>query len=249
MDPWTLAALVAAGFLASFIDAIVGGGGAISLPALLAAGLPPHVALGTNKLAGTGSSAMATLQYLRAGQVVPRVALHLLPWSLVGGLLGAVTVLNVPAGFVRGLVLALIVALVGYVLAKPRFGEQDQFRIVTPRLAIGGAALAFAIGFYDGFLGPGTGSFLLFVFVALHGFGFLRAAAHGRVLNFGSNIAALLFFLAVGQVDFEAGLPMMAATMVGATVGSRFAICHGDRWVKVLFVVMAGVLAVRLLMG
>lgn len=247
VEPAALAFLVAAGFVASFVDAIVGGGGVITLPALIAAGLPPHVALGTNKLAATGASASATWNYARHGVLLlPLVAL-LVPFSLVGAVLGAATVVRLPGDLVRGLVAAVVVAMTLYVLLRPRFGEEDAFSGVRPATVARGAALALAIGFYDGFLGPGTGSFLLFGLVALLGFGFLRAAAHGRVLNLASNLAALAFFAAKGYVDYRVGLPMMAAMLVGGFAGSRFGIRHGTKWIKPLFVAMAGALAARLL--
>ncbi len=249
MEPGTLAFLVVAGFVAAFIDSIVGGGGIISLPALLAAGLPPHIALGTNKLAGTGASSMATLQYVRHGLIRRRVALVLIPFSLAGTLLGAATVLQVDPKFIRALVITVMVVMTGWVLARPRFGEVDRKRPNTAAVVLGGAALALVVGFYDGFLGPGTGSFLLFGFVALHGYAFLDAAAHGRLLNFASNAGALVFFIAADSVDFAVGLPMMGAMMVGGTVGSRFAIRHGARWVRLLFVLVTLALLVRLLVG
>lgn len=247
MEPGTLAFLVAAGFVAAFLDSIVGGGGVITLPALLATGMPPHLALGTNKLAATGASAAATFNYARHGVLVlPLVAL-LVPFSLLGAVLGAATVLRLPGGLVRGLVLGAVVAMTLYVLLRPRFGQEDVFARVDAAGVARGALLALAIGFYDGFLGPGTGSFLLFGLVALLGFGFLRAAAHGRVLNLASNVAALAFFAARGYVDYHVGLPMMAAMLVGGFVGSRFGIRHGSKWIKPLFVAMAGALVARLL--
>ncbi len=249
MEPATLAFLIIAGFVAAFIDSIVGGGGIISLPALLAAGLPPHVALGTNKLAGTGASSMATLQYVRHGLIRPRVAATLIPFSLAGTLLGAATVLQVDASFIRALVITVMVAMTAWVLARPRFGEVERTRRQSAAVIIGGAALALVVGFYDGFLGPGTGSFLLFGFVAINGYAFLDAAAHGRLLNFASNAGALVFFIAAGTVDYSVGLPMMASMMVGGTVGSRFAIRHGHRWVRWLFVFVTAALLARLLMG
>ncbi len=249
MEPATIAFLVVAGFIAAFIDSIVGGGGIISLPALLAAGLPPHVALGTNKLCGTGASSMATLQYLRHGLIRRRVVLALLPFSLAGSLLGAATVLQVDARFIRPLVIAIMIAMTGWVLARPRFGEAATPRTRQGLVVVAGAAMAGVVGFYDGFLGPGTGSFLLFGFVAINGYAFLDAAAHGRVLNFASNIAALGFFVAADSIDYAAGLPMMVAMMAGGTAGSQFAIRHGRRWVRVLFVAVTAALLLRLLVG
>lgn len=247
MDAATVLLLAAAGLLAGFIDSIVGGGGVVSLPALLAAGVPPHLALGTNKVAGTGASSMASYQYARAGLLTPRLVAFTLPLSVAAAVLGAVAVLQVDERVVVGLVAVVMVALVTYVLLRPRFGRDDRFTGLTPRTIAATAVLALAVGFYDGFLGPGTGNMLLFGLVAIHGFPFLQAAAHGRVLNFGSNVGALVLFGLTDNILWSVGLPMAAATMTGAYLGSRVGIRHGARWIRPLFVLVAGLLLVRLL--
>lgn len=246
MEPAVLALLVIAAFLAAFIDSIVGGGGVISLPALLAAGLPPHLALGTNKLAATGASLMATVRYTQAGLVDLRTALALIPLSVVGAFLGAMAVLALDAGFVRALVIAVMVAMLLYVLFRPRLGHEDRLAGLTPHLFLALGSVALAVGFYDGFLGPGTGSLLLFAFLSVGRFDFRRAAAHGRILNFASNLAALALFALRGEVLYEVGLPMMAAMLAGAYFGSAFGIRHGTRWVKPLFVAMVLAILARL---
>lgn len=246
MEPLVLLVLVGAAFVAAFFDSIVGGGGAISLPALLIAGLPPDLALGTNKLAATGASAMATARYTAAGAVVVRLAVLLVPLSVAGSFVGALTVLEVDRRFVAGLVALVMVLLTAYVLVRKHFGLEDRFEEVTSGRLVATLALALAVGFYDGFLGPGTGSLLLFGFVGLQRFGFVRAAGHARVLNFASNLAALTLFALKGRVDYATGLPMMAAMVAGAYVGSHVGLRHGARWIKPLFVLMTGVILVRL---
>lgn len=249
MDAATAALLVGAGLLAGFIDSIVGGGGVVSLPALLAAGVPPHLALGTNKVAGTGASSMATFRYARAGLLDGRLVAWTLPLAVGAAVLGAVTVLRVDERVVVGLVAVVMVALVAYVLLRPRFGQEDRFAGLSGPTVAATALLALAVGFYDGFLGPGTGNMLLFGLVAIQGFPFLRAAAHGRVLNFGSNVGALAFFGLTGNVDWTLGLLMGGATMAGAYLGSAAGIRHGARWIRPLFVGVAALLLVRLLWG
>lgn len=245
---WGIVAFLAiAGFVAAFIDSQVGGGGAISIPALLAAGLPPHLALGTNKLAATGASATATLQYVRAGTVLPKVTAWLLPGAGLGAVLGVLSVLQVEPQIVQGLVLVLMAAITVYVLTKRDFGEEDRYEGLSPGKLVGALVLTAVIGFYDGFLGPGTGSFLIFAYIGLLGFDFLKAAGHGRVMNFASNIASLAVFWVSGQVDVLAGLPMLLAMLVGAHAGSRFAIEHGSRWIKPLFVLITLALMAKLL--
>jgi uncharacterized protein len=242
----TLLLLAIASLFAGFVDSIVGGGGVITLPSLLAAGVPPHLALGTNKVAGTGASAMATWQYTRAGLVMPRLVALTFPLAVGGGILGAVVVLRLPESFVVALIVVLLVAMTAYILLRPRFGTQDRFSGLRPATLAATAALALAVGFYDGMLGPGTGNLLLFGLVAIHGFAFLPAAAHGRVLNFGSNIGALGYFSAVSNIDWTIGLVMAIGTVTGAFIGSRFGIRHGAKWIRPLFVFVALVLLVRL---
>lgn len=246
MQPATLAFLAIAGFVASFIDSQVGGGGVISLPALLVAGLPPHLALGTNKLAGTSASLSASVNYGRSGAVPWADALRWMPLSFAGGLLGVWMVLHVPGGNILAAVLVLMAVMTAYVLLKPRFGVFDRATPPTSGQLIGMTVAVLAIGIYDGFLGPGTGSFLLFAIVALLGYGFRKAAGLGRVLNFASNAAALAYFIGARQVVWEAGIPMAIAMLAGGWTGSHVGMKHGDRWLKPLFVVITLALMVRI---
>ncbi len=245
---WLIVAFLAvAGFVAAFIDSQVGGGGAISIPALLLAGLPPHLALGTNKLAATGASLTATATYIRAGTVSLRVSMWLVPAAAIGAALGVAGVQLVDPGVIKGLVLVLMAGITVYVLLQKDFGEEDRFEGLTPGTLALAIVLTAVIGFYDGFLGPGTGSFLIFAYIGVLGFDFLTAAGHGRVMNFTSNVAALAVFWYSGQVDVIAGLPMLLAMLVGAHAGSRFAIAHGSRWIKPLFVIIILALMAKLL--
>lgn len=247
MDPWVLLFLVLAAFVAAFIDSIVGGGGVISLPSLLLAGLPPHQALGTNKLAATGASSMATVRYTQAGMVVLKLALGLIPFAVLGSFLGATAVLQIEGRYVKALVMAVMVLMTVYVLVRKQFGHENRFESITPAAFALSAAFCLLIGFYDGFLGPGTGSMLLFVFLGVQGFDFVRAAGHGRVINFATNLAALALFAIRGVVDYAVGIPMMVSMVAGAYVGSHFGLRHGKRWIKPLFVTMTGLILLRLL--
>ncbi len=243
MDPlWWL---IPAGLLAGFIDSSVGGGGVITLPALLATGMPPHAAIATNKVAGTGASSMATWHYARTGLLDPKLAWGLFPMAVLASVIGAVTVLRVPEEMLLGMVALVVLAMVIHVLARPRFGGDERPVPAWSMLAL--VAWVAAVSFYDGLLGPGTGTLLLFGIVMLGGMPFLKAAAHGRVYNFGSNVGALAFFATTGLIDWWLGLAMMASTMIGASVGSRVTIRHGSRWIRPLFVAMALALLVRVL--
>lgn len=247
MDEWTLLFLVMAGFVASFIDSQVGGGGVITLPALLAAGLPPAAASATNKVGGTASALFASVNYLRSGIVPLRHVLLFAPLSLLGGAIGVWAFLQSDAtAWLVPAVLAVMATMATYVLLRPKFGATDHLVPgILPLVAMGIAA--FDIGAYDGIMGPGTGSFLLFALVSLLGYGFRRAAALGRVLNLASNVSALTYWIFAGHVIWSVGIPMAASMAVGGWVGSHTTLKHGDRYLKPLFVVITAALMVRLL--
>ncbi len=247
MEPGLLVLLAFAGVLAGFVDSIVGGGGVVTLPALLASGMPPHLAVGTNKVVGTGASGVASWQYARHGFVVRRVALLGAPLATAASIVGAATILRLPEEFILVSVSLVILAMVLWVLARPKFGKGSASPALLPRLSLVVVTLAVVIGFYDGLLGPGTGTFLLFGFVAFTGMPFLQATANGRVLNFGSNVGALVYFALVGNVDWTVGLVMAAGTVTGSYVGSRSNIRTGAKWVRPLFVVIAVALLARII--
>ena len=245
MDEWTLAFLVVAGFVASFIDSQVGGGGVITLPALLAAGLPPAAASATNKVGGTSSALFASVNYLRSGLVDKRRVLLFAPLSLLGGAIGVWAFLQSDATWLLPTILVIMGAMAMYVLLRPKFGAEDHLRVgVLPMVAMGLAALD--IGTYDGLLGPGTGSFLLFALVSLLGYGFRRAAALGRVLNLASNLSAVTYWILAGHVVWAVGIPMGISMAIGGWVGSHVTLKHGDRYLKPLFIAITAALMVRL---
>jgi uncharacterized membrane protein YfcA len=239
MDLSTVAFLAFFGFIAAFIDSTVGGGGLISLPALLGLGIPPYLALGTNKLAGTVSSATSSFTFIRMGKFDKQLMLILFPVSLAGAFLGAKTVLFVPQDVLKVLVIVMMAAIFAYTLINKRFGQQSTFKGFT-RFSLGwGIPLTFAIGFYDGFFGPGTGSFFVFMMVLLFGYDFVIAAGNGRILNLASNIAALFVFIMEGKVIFLTGLTMGLAMLLGASIGARVAIKTGVRYVRPLFLLVS----------
>lgn len=246
MEPLAIATLAAVGFAASFIDSQVGGGGVITLPSLILAGMDPLTALGTNKLGGTASAFVASANYLHKRIVPLRPVLLFAPLSLVGGAIGVWAVVHVPdRDWLVPAVMVVMVAMGAYVLLRPRFGTLDQ--AVPGALPIVAMALAaLCIGTYDGILGPGTGSMLLFAIVSFLGYGFRRAAGLGRVLNLASNVSALAYFTWAGLVDWQVGIPMAASMAVGGYVGSHVTLRHGDRVIKPLFIVMTAVLLLSL---
>ncbi|MDN3955666.1 sulfite exporter TauE/SafE family protein [Sporolactobacillus laevolacticus] len=229
--------LMAAGFCSGFIDAVVGGGGLISTPALLSIGLPPQIALGTNKLASSTGSLTSTLTFIRSGKINLRLTTKLFPLSFIGSACGVLLVHFLSPEVLRPLILFLLIAVTIYTIAKKDWGSTSLYSNLNMKTILWFFPLIFIIGFYDGFLGPGTGSFLIFSFLTI-GFDFVRAAGNAKLLNFGSNIAGLLTFAALGYVNYRLGLIMAVALIVGSWCGAKFAIKHGSSYVKVFFVVI-----------
>jgi uncharacterized protein len=237
--------------LAGFIDSIVGGGGLIQLPALflflpapLAASIP--AVLGTNKLSSICGTGVAVVQYARQ---VPIRWPSILPASLVAfvfSFLGARTVSLIDAGILKPLVLGLLLVVACYTFAHKNLGDLHAPRLALHRERQLGLAIGMAIGFYDGFFGPGTGSFLMFLFIGLFGFDFLTASASARVVNFTTNLSAVLFFAATDQILYRYALPMAVCNILGSVLGTRLAIVKGNRFVRGLFLVVVGAMILRL---
>jgi len=241
----TYALLAAAGVLAGFVDSIAGGGGIITLPALLAAGLPPHLALGTNKGQSVFGSFAALVRFARGGLVDPRRARVTFPLGLAGSLAGAALALAIPASALRPVVVGLLAfaaLFVGLRRAPPRVEDAPKRRGSLP---IAGA-IALAVGAYDGFFGPGTGTFLILGFVAFLGDGLAHASAGAKVVNFASNLAALALFAARGTVVWRLAIPMAACQLAGGWVGAHLAIRRGDAVVRRVVVAVALAAAARL---
>ena len=239
-----LLALVA--LLAGTVDAIGGGGGLLTVPALLWAGLPPHLALGTNKGQSVFGSFAALTWFARAGMVDPRRARVTFPLALAGALAGAALVLAVPPATLRPVVLALLglaAAFIGLRRSRP-VRLEDAPPPAHARLLAGAAALA--IGAYDGFFGPGTGTFLILAFVAFLGDGLAHASAAAKVVNFASNLAAIVLFAARGVVVWRVALPMAAAQLAGGLLGAHLAVRRGDSLVRRVTVAVTLALAVKL---
>lgn len=246
MDLGTLAFLTLAGFVASAVDAIAGGGGLISLPAIVAAGVPPHMALGTNKFANAFSSSTSSLRFALSGKLAWRLVRWQVPCTALGAALGVRTVLALDERLLNGLIIVMILAVAIYSVLKKDFGERDDFTgLTTANIAVG-MGFAFALGFYDGFFGPGTGSFLIFLFIRVFGFDFTVAAGNSKLLNFTSNVVSLSLFALGGRVLYAAALPMALAMIAGAWVGARVAIKNGARLIRPVFVVIALALVARL---
>ncbi len=233
--------LVVCGFLAGFIDSVVGGGGLISIPALLSAGIPLHLLLGSNKLAGTMCSFTSTASFVRSGKINFQLLKLLIPFSLIGAVAGSFTVRQVPSEFLKPLVIVMLVVITIYTLFKKSWGDVSTFSGSSKKTRLIGIIVALVIGFYDGFFGPGTGSFLIFAFLML-GFEFVTAAGNAKVLNFVSNISSLLTFIALGSVSFYYGLLLGVPMVAGAVIGSKVAIRKGAGYIRPLFITVTVIL-------
>ncbi|MED4650113.1 hypothetical protein COM13_05065 [Bacillus pseudomycoides] len=234
---YTMFFLIASGFLAAFIDSVVGGGGLISIPALLFTGLPPSTAIATNKLASSMGSLMSTISFIRSGNVNFKLVSKLFPLTFIGAILGAFVVKHISSEILKPLVLVLLIAVAIYTIMKKEWGKDASYSGMSVKKRVIFSSVIFIIGFYDGFFGAGTGSFLLFTFLII-GFNFVQSAGNAKVLNFGSNIAALIIFLYLDVVNFAYGLPMGVAMIFGAFVGSNFAIKKGVSYVRILFIIV-----------
>lgn len=240
--------LIPIAFITGAVNAVAGGGGLIQVPGLFAL-LPtatPAVIMGTDKFAAIMGHATAMRQY----------ALRMtLPWKLVlitalcaflGSLAGVSVMANLPPRWMRGIVIIVLAAMLAYIWFRPRFGIHDESKPVTRYDLLKGLITGFAIGFYDGFIGPGTGSFLLFLFVRFFHFDFLKATACAKVVNFATNLAALSFLIPTMNVLYRIAIPMGIAGIAGAWVGAWIAIRGGNQQVRQLFLVLASALLMKL---
>lgn len=244
MDPSLIIILILFGFLASFIDSVVGGGGLIALPALLFTGMNPANAVATNKLIGTMGSFTSTYMFYRSGKLELNSVLKYFPLSFIGSMIGAWTVHLMDPELLKPLMLIMLAAVAIYTVFKKDWGSISTHKSLSFNRLIIFMVLIFGIGFYDGFLGPGTGSFLIFAFLMI-GFDFIKAAGNAKLLNFGSNIAGLLMFIYLGQVNYAYGLLMGVAGIAGAICGSKFAIKKGSSYVRALFIAVTFLLLAK----
>jgi uncharacterized membrane protein YfcA len=238
------ALLGCAGMAAGFIDAIAGGGGLITVPALLAAGVPPVSALATNKVQSVLSVATACARFARTGMVEFRGYAWTAALVFVAAAGGALVVQSVSNAVLGRIVPFLILGVVAYVLISPRMTDADSHRRLGRR---GYAPVAGAIGFYDGFFGPGAGSFYSTSLVALRGKGLTRAAANTKFFNFMSNFGSVLIFVAGGHVLWLVALVMAAGAIIGAWLGSHVAIRFGARVIRPLLLTVSLILTGKLI--
>ncbi|MCG3463724.1 sulfite exporter TauE/SafE family protein [Xenorhabdus bovienii] len=248
---WSLLSPEIYGFLflvaivAGFIDSIAGGGGLLTIPALLSVGVSPVQALATNKLQAVGGSFSASLYFIRCGAVDWRSQRFAIAMTLLGAMLGALLVQFVSPDFLLYLLPVLVIIIGLYFLLVPNIGAEDRPRRLAP-LAFGCLAGG-GIGFYDGVFGPGTGSFLALSYVMLCGYNLAKATAHAKVLNFASNMGSLGFFILGGQVLWLLGLVMLMGQVIGARLGAGLVLSRGQKLIRPMLVTISFLMSIKLL--
>lgn len=237
--------LFAVGIIAGFVDAIAGGGGLLSVPALLWTGMTPVEALATNKLQASFGSFTATLNYYRNGLVPFRELSLAVILTFIGSAIGALLIQQFPTGFLEMFIPMLLIGFAVYFLFSHRVKEEDRQKRITP--VFFGLLIGTSLGFYDGFFGPGTGSFFMFAFVTLLGYSLQKAVGGTKLLNFTSNFAALLVFLFSGKILWLIGLSMGAGQVIGGFLGSHVTVRHGTKIIRPLLVSVSLLMALKLL--
>jgi uncharacterized membrane protein YfcA len=247
VDPLTVALVVVAGFCAGWVDAVVGGGGLIQLPALLAVpGITPVQALATNKMGSVFGTTTSAVTYARRVRPDLRTAIPMALVALAGAFGGAALATALPARVFKPIILAAIIAVALFTVLRPQMGQYTQLRLKGRRHLAAACGLGAVIGFYDGLIGPGTGSFLVIALVSGMGYAFLEASAKAKIVNMATNIGALLLFAPSGVLLWGLGLVLGAANMLGGYTGARMAVSRGNRFIRWVFLAVVAALAVKL---
>ena len=235
-------------FFAGIVDSIAGGGGLISLPAYVAAGLPPHFALGNNKFSSSIGTLFATLMYRKSRMIDMKVALTSAAFALGGSFLGTRVVLLLNPDFLRYVLVILVPIIAVYTLINKKFGEKNNSSEIKmkKKLFLSGIA-GFGIGFYDGFFGPGTGSFLILFNALALKYDLATANGNTKVVNLASNIAAVTTFIIGGKVIFLIGIPAAVAGVLGNILGARIAITKGAKVIRPVFIFALALLMIKIL--
>lgn len=224
-------------FLAGFIDSIVGGGGLIQTPALLIT--MPQIAvpmlMGTAKISSIAGSTMSSIQYARQVTFQKRTLFMTIIAAIIGAFLGARLINYLQPNVVKPSIFFLLIIVFIYMLLKKDFGQSQKAQIAESKSVLYSSLFGFIVGVYDGFLGPGTGSFLILFFVSTIGFDFLLASAHAKVVNLATNVGAVIYFIASHNVLWAVALPMAACNFTGSYIGSRLAMLKGNRFIRLFF--------------
>lgn len=234
-----------AAFFGGFIDAIVGGGGLITLPALMAMGVPPHVALATNKLQGSFGTLTATINFAKKGMINFNEILIGIVFTFIGTCIGTYLILLLNADFLRLIIPFLLIFIFIYTLFSPKVGESDRHSRLKPKIFY--SLFGLILGFYDGFFGPGAGSFWTFSMVALIGLNMKKAVAHTKALNLTSNAVSLAVFVLGGEILWFVGFLMAFGQILGAFAGSNLVVKKEVKFIRTMFLCVVFATIVKLI--
>ena len=233
-------------FIAAVVDAISGGGGLISLPAYFAVGFPPHIALGTNKLSAFLSTFASAFKFWKAKKINVEIVSKLFAFSLAGAAIGVKTAVSIEPKYFKPISFITLILVFLYTLKNKNIGEVNYYKGTTPKTLLIGKIMAFSLGFYDGFLGPGTGSFLIFCLIKIFKLDFSSASGNTKILNLSSNFASLVVFAFLGKLNWVYGLSIAVVMTFGAIIGSRLAILKGNKFIKPVFLVVTSILILKM---
>ena len=233
-------------FIAAVVDAISGGGGLISLPAYFAVGFPTHVALGTNKVSSTLSTIASSFKFWKSKKVNVGIVSKLFIFSFIGAILGSLTTISIEPKYFKPISFVTLILVFLYTLKNKNIGEVNYYKGTTPKTLLIGKIMAFSLGFYDGFLGPGTGSFLIFCLIKIFKLDFSSASGNTKILNLSSNFASLVVFAFLGKLNWVYGLSIAVVMTFGAIIGSRLAILKGNKFIKPVFLVVTSILILKM---
>ena len=242
-----LAFVIIAALFAGWVDAVVGGGGLVQLPAmLLIPGITPVQALATNKLGSIFGTATSSITYYRRAKPDMRTATIMAVIALIGSFVGAFVATILPASVFKPIIVLALIGVALFTAFKPAMGAKAMLRFHGKKHILSATALGAVIGFYDGMIGPGTGTFLVISLVGLIGYDFLQASAKAKIVNFATNLGALLLFVPHGSVLWMLGIVIGIANMLGSYTGSRMAISRGTKFIRIVFLVVVAALIIKL---
>ncbi len=236
----TIIILCIAAFAAGFVDAIVGGGGLIQLPVafIMLPQYPVHTVVGTMKIPAFTGTFFAAIQYIRRVRINWQLIAACAGTAFVAAWTGSYVLSQVSSSFMKPVILCILVVVAIYTFTKKGFGQHTEKEHSVKEWMIYGISIGLIIGFYDGFIGPGAGSFLVLLFISVLGFDFLKASAHAKLVNLSTNLGSILFFVIKGTILYKIAIPMAIANGLGGIAGARFAILKGNSFVRIFFLLV-----------
>ncbi len=243
---WTFLIVCPLVFLAGFVDSVAGGGGVISLPAYLIAGVPVKLAAGTNKLANGCGTALASYKYAKSGNVDWRAAIPAGVFSLIGSTLGTSLAVYMPDRILEIIIVSALPLVALMLFFSKGFGMEEKPSKSKGKTVFLASLIGLVIGCYDGLVGPGTGTFLALAFSMILGYTLLKSSGCAKIANLSSNVASLVVYLIHGDVLFSIGIPAIACSMLGNWLGSRFAIKGGSKKIRIVMFFVLGLLFIKI---